>query len=288
MGADQRACPLFYPTWFLPGLSLLERCRRISEAGFEGASFAVGVPADMPQLNPFWQEALAHIRDGLIEMGLDRSLHVVTSNYQETTADVASGAAMLRGQVETCVSALSGPGLPPLIVTFHVPLEGPQGYGDEPWLSAEYTDELVGFIGYLQRSYGVRAGIENLFYPVIGAPDALGRFLERCPDGVGVLLDSGHVNLVLPRDWCPHASMAEFVEALAAPVIEVHLHDNHGETDEHLMPGQGTADLHGMLDAVFASGLEGPITIECDLEAEGRPGLAAGLARIRAAYGLGI
>jgi sugar phosphate isomerase/epimerase len=276
---------MFYPTWFLPGSSFVDRCREIQEAGFDGASFAVGVAEDVPDLHPFWQAALARVGDDLAELGLDRSLHVVTDQYQKA-ATVSAGAAMFRGQVEACVTALSRPGLPPLTVTFHVPLDGPQGYGDQPWLSAEYVAEAARLIASLQDAYGVRAGIENVFYPVIGTPEALGRVLAQYPDSVGLLLDTGHAHMSLRYGWCPHGSLAELVRALPSPVVEVHLHDNDGERDQHLPPGEGTADLHGLFEGLFETGFDGPVTVECALKGEGRPGLAAGLARIRDEYGL--
>ena len=54
-------------------------------------------------------------------------------------------------------------------------------------------------------------------------------------DDVGVCLDLGHAHL---GDGVPAS-----LETLSDRVRSSHIHDNHGERDEHLWPGEGTIDF---------------------------------------------
>jgi sugar phosphate isomerase/epimerase len=51
---------------------------------------------------------------------------------------------------------------------------------------------------------------------------------------IGVCLDVGHANMLL--------GVAPTIAELAPRIRSAHLHDNHGERDEHLWPGEGTID----------------------------------------------
>lgn len=273
----------FYATWFLPAMPPLECCRRVKEAGFDGASFLVGTPPDPRRLDLLSERDAAELRDGLTELGLDRSLHVSTSDYIDHAADLSAALATLKRHVKAGVEALSGPGLPSLNVTADPPLRWTAG---EPWQPPEISEELVAFLASLTDGYDVRPGLENWPFLPVGTPEALAAQLLAGDGKVGVLLDAGHAHIALSRRWCEQKDIGGFVEALPARVVEVHFHDNYGRSDEHLMPGEGTADLRGLLDAVFATGFCGPFTIECNLSTRGFSTIGAALSHIRERYGL--
>ena len=42
----------------------------------------------------------------------------------------------------------------------------------------------------------------------------------------------------------------------------IHLHDNHGEHDEHLLPGDGTLNWQKAMKGLKSSGYDGPLTLE--------------------------
>ena len=42
----------------------------------------------------------------------------------------------------------------------------------------------------------------------------------------------------------------------------IHLHDNHGEHDEHLLPGDGTLNWQNAMKGLKSSGYDGPLTLE--------------------------
>jgi sugar phosphate isomerase/epimerase len=64
---------------------------------------------------------------------------------------------------------------------------------------------------------------------------------------IGVCLDVGHANMM--------AGVAETLTALRPHIRSAHLHDNHGERDEHLWPGEGTIDWEVAYGGVQAAPL---------------------------------
>lgn len=91
---------------------------------------------------------------------------------------------------------------------------------------------------------GVTLGVENLPDPD-RSPDGLERYLElieRLPPPAQALLDVGHAHL---SGWDIIHAIRRLGERLGA----VHLHDNHGQRDDHLPVWAGTVAW----DAIFAA-----------------------------------
>lgn len=79
----------------------------------------------------------------------------------------------------------------------------------------------------------------------------------------GVLVDIGHMHL--RRRESPYfasRSLAQDFAALPLPLIEVHLHDNDGQKDQHATFGQGNLDLPAYARALRESGFDGICTLE--------------------------
>jgi fructoselysine 3-epimerase len=72
---------------------------------------------------------------------------------------------------------------------------------------------------------------------------------------LGVLLDSGHA----------HVSGESFTQAVLAAgerLFHVHVDDNLGKRDQHLVPGDGTCDFNALMEALKAAGYQGYLTAE--------------------------
>ena len=86
---------------------------------------------------------------------------------------------------------------------------------------------------------GLVIALENIFEE---EPSSLKRIVEGVgeavgSDSLGVCIDAGHMNIF------SKAPMEEWFRVLGPYVREVHLHDNHGEFDEHLAVGEGVIDF---------------------------------------------
>lgn len=116
----------------------------------------------------------------------------------------------------------------------------------------------------LARKCGVGIALENDFeyqgtpgrvycasvYELAGLCDAFGD-----SEHVGVCYDFGHANLTggfHRQNLC----------ALGGRVKAVHVQDNHGQSDEHLLPFYGTIDWEDAMRGLAESGYEGDLTFE--------------------------
>ena len=66
--------------------------------------------------------------------------------------------------------------------------------------------------------------------------------------------DTGHAN----RCGLPQTSLL----GLSHPPLSLHVQDNHGDHDEHLLPGDGTIDWKVFLDTLHAVGYGGDLVLE--------------------------
>jgi sugar phosphate isomerase/epimerase len=87
---------------------------------------------------------------------------------------------------------------------------------------------------------------------------------QRIPD-LYMTLDVGHAELLTETN----TSMG-FINRFPERIRHVHLHDNHGGTsaksDLHLPPGQGSIDIHAILEGLLSTGYEGVLCLEIHTE----------------------
>ncbi|MEE9257547.1 MAG: sugar phosphate isomerase/epimerase family protein [bacterium] len=103
---------------------------------------------------------------------------------------------------------------------------------------------------------GVTLAIENIPAPLGGAGEIealVDRINHPC---VRVCIDAGHALLTEGE------GAGEAFGRLAPLAAAVHLHDNDGESDAHLIPGEGKAPFSDLWRALDAAGYEGPLTYE--------------------------
>jgi sugar phosphate isomerase/epimerase len=95
------------------------------------------------------------------------------------------------------------------------------------------------------RPLGVKLLVENIQNEVT-TPAHLGEILRVGHfDDIGVCLDIGHAHI--------GDGVAAALAGLAPLVRTAHLHDNHGERDEHLWPGEGTIEFEQVLAGLKAA-----------------------------------
>ncbi len=71
---------------------------------------------------------------------------------------------------------------------------------------------------------------------------------------IGVCYDSGHAHCHFKDDF-------DFA-AFKNKILAVHLHDNHGETDEHLLAFDGTTNWQKVVEGLKQANYNGPIVLE--------------------------
>ena len=110
------------------------------------------------------------------------------------------------------------------------------------------------------RNAGVMLALEN-------GPDsmwALDLVLDKIGDdpkktNLGVCIDVGHAHISHDAGRQP---IRNYLERYRGQLIHLHLHDNRGEGDDHLPPGEGSIDWRMALELVNRVGYQGPGVLE--------------------------
>jgi len=121
------------------------------------------------------------------------------------------------------------------------------------------------------KQRGVTIAVENTPNE-LGAPASLVQFQKETRLDLRFCFDIGHAHL--------DAGVAESFDLMRSRVVTTHIHDNHGEKDEHLLPYAGTIDWDAAFGA-FASADE-PFPLVVELKEQ--PGGAPALEQIRATF----
>lgn len=111
---------------------------------------------------------------------------------------------------------------------------------------------------------GVRLAVED--FPLDSL--AINQFATDL-DGVyehprtGILVDVGHMHIRMNKsEYFGGMSVSEYFRRLPVPLVEVHLHDNCGERDQHAHFGFGSVRFPEIADALVEIGFDGVCTIE--------------------------
>lgn len=101
---------------------------------------------------------------------------------------------------------------------------------------------------------GLTLAIENVFEE---DPSSILRLLEDIDSPhFRFCFDTGHYHLFSKTHF------SEWIEMLKVYLIEIHLHDNHRERDEHLPLGEGSIDVEGFFRLLSLEKLRPIFTIE--------------------------
>jgi sugar phosphate isomerase/epimerase len=95
-----------------------------------------------------------------------------------------------------------------------------------------------------ENTYETRPDIHAVLFEKLKAPH------------LGFCLDTGHLIAFAHTDWQP------WLQELLAWLGQLHLHDNDGTGDQHLAPGQGIFDFHGLFTFLNSNQIHPLITLE--------------------------
>ncbi|MEN6547006.1 MAG: TIM barrel protein [Armatimonadia bacterium] len=165
----------------------------------------------------------------------------------------------LTGDDARRISDLLGPDL--LTLTFDAAMsEESRGR----FFDAARMVKLLVEVGVILEPIGTRYGVEDFPLDALALDyyrDDLAPLLER--PGYGMLVDLGHLNMrVTAQPYFHRLGVAEYILGLPLPILEVHVHDNHGDRDSHAHLGFGSGDFETMAAALRDKGFAGVSTIE--------------------------
>jgi sugar phosphate isomerase/epimerase len=118
-------------------------------------------------------------------------------------------------------------------------------------------------LGLFAKQRGVTIALENT-PGELAAPACLRQFLDETHlDDLGLCFDIGHAHL---GDGVEHS-----FHAMRDRIVTTHIHDNHGEQDEHLPPYEGTIQWEAALALLAGAPRELPFVLELKEPARGAP-----------------
>jgi sugar phosphate isomerase/epimerase len=122
------------------------------------------------------------------------------------------------------------------------------------------------------KQRGVTIALENT-PDELGAPESLLQFIKETHlKDLRLCLDVGHAHM--------ETSVSTAFELMRERLVTTHIHDNHGEKDEHLLPYEGAIDWDALLAMISGSPHELPVVLELKEAASGEPSLE----QVRAAF----
>ncbi len=97
---------------------------------------------------------------------------------------------------------------------------------------------------YIERAEDLetRIAVENIFED---SPESLALLMGRLgSENFGICFDTGHMNIF------SKTPLSEWLDELGEYIVELHLHDNHGDEDSHLPIGKGIFDFDTLFNAL--------------------------------------
>lgn len=121
-----------------------------------------------------------------------------------------------------------------------------------------YLTNLCNYAGKRKVKIGVETGSNWADYPK--KPDELLQTI-RGESNAGITLDIGHLYLLAKNVGQNIEWICSTVEKISRQMVNVHIHDNDGESDKHLALTKGKIDLEQICKTISKK-YNGPITIE--------------------------
>jgi protein FrlC len=119
--------------------------------------------------------------------------------------------------------------------------------------------------------YAEDRGVAILFEPLvyhdsnaIETLDDVAALMDQVPSPyLQLLLDSGHIHVTANRAGVnPVDYFRAHLERFGKRVTHIHLDDNSGREDSHLLPGEGTVDFAAMIELLKNHGYQGWLSLE--------------------------
>ena len=123
---------------------------------------------------------------------------------------------------------------------------------DPRYLDAAFNS--LEHLALFAKQRGVTIALENTTHE-LGAPLALLNFIKETHlNDLRFCFDTGHANI--------EPGIAAAFETMRDRVVTTHIHDNHGDEDEHLLPFEGSIDWSATLQMLAEAPVNLPVVLE--------------------------
>lgn len=229
-------------TWSLLGIDVSSAVRAIGDAGFD----YIELWGEVPHAYTGFVDR-RRVKDALSSYGMTMTMHAPF-----TDLNPANPFQPIKGAVERTLEDFVrfGSFLEASIITFH-----PGSVHNEAIVPMS-AESSIATLKKMVRTAGGRLAInvENqtksrskYHFPLASTTESLDLILAEV-EGLGFTLDTGHAHV---NGQNPLA----LAERAGHRLTEVHLSDNSGASDDHLIPGEGTASLQPLMNTVASTGV---------------------------------
>ena len=115
-----------------------------------------------------------------------------------------------------------------------VVVHGPGTLGESGPEAIEHFMQSLLSLHEASSRTNVRVGLENVMTPDSSVQSLVSILNEFHSDRIGLCVDVGHLNI--------EGDVIDGLERSRNWLLSVHISDNHGSSDEHLVPGKGEID----------------------------------------------
>jgi len=227
-------------TWSLLGLDVTTAVRAIGDAGFD----YIELWGDAPHALPGWVDRRA------LGEALSSYEMTITMHAPFTDLNPANPFQPVRGAVERALEEFVrfSDSLGARVITVH-----PGSVHNDAMVPASAANATAILQAMVKTADGrLSISVENqtkskskYHYPLGSNADSV-RALMEAVEGLRFTLDTGHAQ-------ASAQASDDYVQMAGPRLVEVHLSDNTGASDAHLVPGEGTANLTGLVGALAGS-----------------------------------
>jgi sugar phosphate isomerase/epimerase len=218
--------------------------------------------------------SVSDLQQWLTEAGLELiSVHAPVIEASLASADTAERESAL---AETTRALHVGRRI--LFKTFVVHLGRPRGSGAQGGTNRDAARRSIDALAKAAEPLGVDVAVEVIPNDLSRATSLTELVDEEVEAGnVGICLDIGHARIDHPG-----GDVVDAIEVAAGHLQAIHVHDNRGRSDDHMVPFDGVIDWAAALTAVEKVGYDGALTFELSARGSTKDTLArARQARVR-------
>lgn len=242
-------------TYFLPHLPFEKAVRELLEAGGE----AVEVIWDLPHFGPNGDPLAS--RKFLQKLHVPLSVHAPFFDLNLASAYKEIREVALR-RLKDCVDFCGDVGATPMVVHpgYSLFRDFKEVFKEARKRFEETLEELVDY----GRKRGTKVSVENVQSPyfMVWRAEELEHLCQNL--GVGATLDIGHAYITERQlgSSRPEEGIVQAIKRLSPFLDHLHLHDNHGDKDEHLALGKGKIDFGPIVKSLNLIGFQGKLVLE--------------------------
>lgn len=250
---------LGYCGWLLAGKRLPDMIQFLAKEGFNSVSWLQSI---MNYDESERKEAAAAIKEldftlcwhGNVQANLTGDFHLDENFARRIFDDVLWWHQNTNGVISCCSDNISA-----------VTPDHPQGV----YLKEDTSRLLQMQSKFFENSgTGIGYGIENSClrqdktgYARVSDMQEFKDQLENA-EHAGMIFDVGHAHIFLNRSPEEKMDLVEYMSRIPFKIFEMHITDNHGTRDEHLVPGEGNIDYSQLYEGAKRIGFDGVISLE--------------------------